>query len=461
MNEENKILSEEEIDEFVITQADDDDAWEDAIFVKGVNTMNPNDPIFEIARKELERRQRDPMYQHTLKELERREHNPAYDYMMRESQRQQSDPLYQSLIKESQRAHELQNRMGLNNEHFKAQFERHNNFEINALKSNVAYQSLFDDARFARKSLLDSWNILQRETEIAKYHPHKQWRELLGSIGEDKMMALKQLVDSHISNTERIAFLAQTNLLHLSSENLGNNIRISFGERNLLINSFNEFSTAYRDYYSLLETSNVSVISIPPQLSRLPVIEYFNAVDTLNIISVEEPENKDDYKDERTIVRSEIALETTENLEILLTELDPRFINMLHGARLAIKSNNPEKVRHFVTSYRELFTHVLHKLAPDEEIKSWSQETNLYDEKCRPTRKARLLYIYRNIMEGKFSSLIEKDIAAALAALDICQKGTHEIESGFGQKQLEVFQLRMESTLSFMLVASKEEISNS
>ena len=103
---------------------------------------------------------------------------------------------------------------------------------------------------------------------------------------------------------------------------------------------------------------------------------------------------------------------------------------------------------------RELFTHILHKLAPDKEFFEWNQdETNLYDG--RPTRKGRLLYIYRNINHPPFVKFLNYDISAAISFLELIQKGTHSIEKPYDDRQLKALLIRMESLIYNMIEISQ------
>ena len=107
----------------------------------------------------------------------------------------------------------------------------------------------------------------------------------------------------------------------------------------------------------------------------------------------------------------------------VIASIDVQLLPMYQGAIDAITSNNVDHVRHATTSLRELFTQILHKLAPDEAFFKWNQdELNL--DNGRPTRKGRLLNICRNINCDPFKAFVDQDILAALAFLDLVQKGT-------------------------------------
>lgn len=154
-------------------------------------------------------------------------------------------------------------------------------------------------------------------------------------------------------------------------------------------------------------------------------------------------------------VEKDVQQETESAIEELLGKLNVELMRLLHGARQSLESTNPDKVRHFATSLRELFTHVLHTLSPDDQVKNWSNSPTHYD-RGKPTRRARLLYICRSLNHGPFSDFIEKDIDAVLEFLKLFQRGTHEITPTYTDSQLKIMLVRMESALRFLLEIGME-----
>jgi Predicted pPIWI-associating nuclease len=137
--------------------------------------------------------------------------------------------------------------------------------------------------------------------------------------------------------------------------------------------------------------------------------------------------------------------------EVLLSNLDPDLLSLLGGARGALTSSNPDRVRHFSSSLRELFTQVLHRLAPDKAVQSWTLNPDHYDDKGRPTRRARLLYICRDINHGEFSAFLEAEILAILKFLNLFQGGTHKVRSDLSEPQLRAMYNWMEGHLEVLL----------
>ena len=129
-------------------------------------------------------------------------------------------------------------------------------------------------------------------------------------------------------------------------------------------------------------------------------------------------------------------------------------LNLLNGARQSLQSDNPDRARHVTTSVRELFTHILHGLAPDDEIRKWTtDESHFYNN--RPTRRARLLYICREFSCDPLTKFVEDDVRAALTLIGSLNAGTHVVESKLTYPQLEAVVYRVESLALFLLKISR------
>lgn len=138
-----------------------------------------------------------------------------------------------------------------------------------------------------------------------------------------------------------------------------------------------------------------------------------------------------------------------------IAAIDEGLIPFYEGAITAIASDNVDRVRHATISLRELFTQILHKLAPDEAFFEWNHDnSNLYNG--RPTRKGRLLYICRTINYDPFTTFVDRDISVALMFLDLLQKGTHTIEKPYDERQMKALLIRFECLIDFIIRMSRD-----
>jgi hypothetical protein len=254
---------------------------------------------------------------------------------------------------------------------------------------------------------------------------------------------------AHLAEILKYSALSESYLSNISYPDIGNALVLEDTVSSLMKNSFKEFSDSYSNLFSWLGNTPLELFSIPPVLSKLPAIEYLNGVSVVDSITIDTVVNVR-LAEEKNQADKIVSEETEEKLDLLLTKMSPDFLVPLSGARESLKSTNPDRVRHLSTSLRELFTHVLHRLAPDENIQSWSTSPEYYAG-GRPTRRARLLYICRTVNRGPFSEFVEKDVDAALVFLNIFQQGTHEVMPNYTDEQLKAMLIRMESLLRYLL----------
>ena len=231
----------------------------------------------------------------------------------------------------------------------------------------------------------------------------------------------------------------------LNHQNIGVRIKLAPEPKKYLTTSFVELSNSYSTLLKSFESNPLSYTQISPTISRIAPLEYFSTANLIEAISVEE-----DITPEEELLKNEIQYENEILLSSHLPRIDSGLYKMWKGAIEAYNSNNSDKIRHFSTSIRELFTHLLHILAPDDDVRKWSSDTTHYFER-RPTRKARLLFICRNINNDSFNTFVKKDVDATMAFFEIFQKGTHAIDPVFSPNHLVTIKSKAENTLKFLL----------
>ena len=235
-------------------------------------------------------------------------------------------------------------------------------------------------------------------------------------------------------------------------EELGKSLRITDELRAALGDSYVDFSRSFSHLVGSFEDPSISLLTMPPVVSQMPGPEFFNATQLLNVITIEKPNTE--LAEQEELASEQIRQETEEALEPLLANLDPSLVRLWRGAQAALVSRNPDRIRHFVTSLRELFTHVLHRLAPDDEVHAWSTSPEHFSQ-GRPTRRARLLYICDPIDHHAFRQFVEKDVTLVLEFLSLFQRGTHEVDVSYTEPQLLALRVRMESVIRFMLEVNR------
>jgi hypothetical protein len=292
-------------------------------------------------------------------------------------------------------------------------------------EANIAKSSILSAIAYSTLNLIDTSN------------------NLATIIGSQSLSALA--LQSSIVKATEFSLFAEKSLYAVTTENLGSRIALTSEPKDYLTSSFLGLSDSYSTLLKSFQSNPLSYTQISPSVSRIAPLEYFSTANLLEAISVEE-----DITPEEELLKNEIQYENEILLSSHLPRIDPGLYKMWKGAIEAYNSNNSDKVRHFSTSIRELYTHFIHILAPDDEIKKWTSDPTHFD-KGRPTRKARLLYICRNINNDPFNSFVKKDVDATIAFIDIFQKGTHDIDPAFSPNHLVTIKSKAENTLKFLL----------
>ena len=212
-----------------------------------------------------------------------------------------------------------------------------------------------------------------------------------------------------------------------------------------------EFSKSFVALLQAMSAKPTEFGALPPVVATLPSIEIYNSSRVLEALSEQDtdPELQGQY---HYIEETEAEIENS--LEFLLRELDPELIRMWRGINDALSSESEDRIRHFSASSRELFTHIVHKLAPDDELREWTDDPNHFHEN-RPTRKARVLYICRSFDHSQFSNFVDKDINASIALSDLFQSGVHAIETDLTSGQMSALKIRIEGALRFLLETAR------
>ena len=215
--------------------------------------------------------------------------------------------------------------------------------------------------------------------------------------------------------------------------------------RDVSRNLFTSFEPATNAYLTWRESIVSPINNAAFVLPSIPVREQFLTTDLLGSLH-----EQTFYEDEVTNAREEIVEEVEEHLLLSLPEalnqLDPQLYRLWRGAWNSLTSSNPDKIRHTLTSARELVTQVIHTLSPDEQIEGWSS-LEAYYHNGRPTRRARLLFIVSHVEGDSLQTYLHKEVEACLALVDIFQSGTHGIVPTFDDRQLKIILRKVHSMI--------------
>jgi len=264
----------------------------------------------------------------------------------------------------------------------------------------------------------------------------------------NKLNSFQHLIDSPaISQIEKIAasitnilpaysetFLLSSSVLEAykhSSFSIPNYLQDFATTNELLLKSTISFSLELEaltniDFQSPIIFDNLPELLISPVVSGSA---HFQALKDLNFYDVEISE---DSEEEYT----EIISENCSVAEKKIKKTNKDWLVLLQGAEVSLSSRNPDKVRHTITSLRELMTQILHHFAPDAEIQKHYLDKKYYHD-GKPKRRTRIDYILtQKYGNTSLVKIIDKDIEACIELFNLYQEGTHKIVSTLGDEEL-------------------------
>lgn len=271
--------------------------------------------------------------------------------------------------------------------------------------------------------------------------------ELFSSQTSAAELALK----SHYTSVTKSALLAQERMLGVHWENLGRATTMRAQEFSVIRERFTELTESYGDLMRSFDQSTHFMADFPPIFSGGPPIEILTSARILE--SLTEPSSDEARLDIDREAESEIEDEIEASVDELLAAVDPGLRKIWRGARDALRSQNPDRTRHVAFSLRELVTHVLHALAPDNAVHGWAPDKS-YLHNGRPTRRARVLFVCRRIDHGAFTNFIRADVKASVEFINLFQRG-HELSISFSEEQLRTLVTRTEAFLRFLILTHR------
>jgi len=309
-------------------------------------------------------------------------------------------------------------------------------------------------ARSAVKSIAKILNdtnkfqdIISKQSQLAM-----KWQPELLKVSQNISQASSQLeyIKYLLTGISQMSLIAQSTINRIKENNIGHLLSINSKIKSDLSNNYLSLSTAYAKLFESILDKESTIFSFEPIVSKYPPVEFYSHIELIKAITIEDEE----VSLENLEIHEDIDIETESFLKHELMELNPDFPQLLNGAIEALSSDNPDKSRYFTTSLRELITHVLHLLAPDEKVKSWSLNPEYY-KNDKPTRSGRILYICRNINHGPFNKFVEKDVKALSEFINLFHRGTHSIKINYTEEQLRALLFKFRTSIRFLIDISK------
>ena len=315
--------------------------------------------------------------------------------------------------------------------------------------------------------------------EIANANQH--WHEVIGQASAANRIAesLRAVHDSWLGKSKPLQQeFSQLSQLHASAklalgdgslqliaaerlmagidfEALGSHFQIKLPAISGLESSIAHVATSYGSLAgSLREISDITRLPafVLPGATR----EIYTTSFALESLRTREERDEDKAETEIQLV-AEAEVETSDCIA-LLKQVDPRLAQPYNGARDALYGNSADRARHILSSLRELWTHLLRRLAPNNLVTAWiSSLANKKDlqHDGKPTRRARVLYICRELNNDPLGDFVMHDTRALVKLIDLFNRA-HELESRLTDEQLRAIILKSDSCLMYILQISTE-----
>ena len=300
-----------------------------------------------------------------------------------------------SLFEEIRKSMEAVSKLGLEKilPDLKRQFDHVVLIQAQISRINPGIQSLlYGFSQSASLSL--SQSIARQLKDISKLAPP------ISEVFATQVRALRPAIDlmnqvsfqSHFAQVSQISLLAQKSLAQIQVKEIAASFKVDNSIKESFRQSHVSFGQRYAELFRSLEEPVPRLSSILPNLTYFPTVEFYAGAQIIRTTTIIEEEQLSEDEE----IQKSLSTETADAVETSLAEINPKLIGLWRGAIRALDSNNPDNVRHFVTSLRELLTHVMHALSPDEEVRNWTKDP-LHFHENNPTRRARLLFITREV----------------------------------------------------------------
>ena len=282
-------------------------------------------------------------------------------------------------------------------------------------------------------------------------HVHRTWLRNLKST-RDQAAQLQIAVKSSLGSVADR--LAVSERLGVDVDAIRRSIELPELEILRLQESINDITAIYGKMAESIRTYS-DITHLPSFVLPGATREVFVTGYAVNVFGVSDEANAE--QDSSEIQSSVAELEEETSICIpLLKAVSPDLARVYVGARDALRGTNPDRVRHFMSSQRELWNHLLRQISPDRQVLEWiSGDNEQLLHEGKPTRKARILYLCRNLSHGPLTNFIASDAQAFVKFVEFFSR-VHQLNIELSDQQLRALQLRTDSWITYILQVWKE-----
>lgn len=306
---------------------------------------------------------------------------------------------------------------------------------VDILRANEHWQDLIEQATVSRQVFADITRT------------HESWIKTLKPM-QDQIAQLQAVTKLSLAGMAYRLTVSERMFAGLDFEAIGRAVAMPEPTIARLRDSIAEMTATYgRLAESIRSYSDIS--QLPSFALPGATREVFVTGHAIGVLrEAEEPD--EDQKAAQVQLVTEVEAETSVCIE-LLQALDPALATPYLGAREALQTRNPDRARHILSSLRELWNHLLRRIAPDDRVLAWlpGGDQELVHE-GRPTRKARVLYVCRELNHGPLAEFLDQDTRALVKLVEFFNR-VHELQPELTDKQLRALLLRTDSWLTYIL----------
>ena len=301
-----------------------------------------------------------------------------------------------------------------------------------------------------RQHMIDQAAAVSRM--IDRTHTHRTWLRNIKST-QDQAAQLQITVNSTLAPIADRLAVSDRLLTSIDVDAIRRSIALPELEIPRLQESVIDMTTIYRKMAEAIRTypdiTDLPQFALPGATREVFVTGY--AVNALGIS--DEADAEQDSSELRLV--AEIEEETSICITLLET-VDADLARPYVGARDALRGTNPDRTRHFLSSLRELWSHLLRQIAPDKRVLEWipKDDEELLHE-GRPTRRSRILYLCRDLNHGPLTNFIADDADIFVKFIEFFSR-VHELNTELSYRQLRGIQLRSDSWLTYILQIWRE-----
>ena len=246
------------------------------------------------------------------------------------------------------------------------------------------------------------------------------------------------------------------NVRKAKNENRRHNARVR-ANRQKIINQLNRLRSRTVIRYKVLHTSTIT-LNTSYQNLEAKEHEFENLAFGYEFLDLSEKENANSLavsnvleggdQDNITSYEEELASSSiTDELSQISPDLDSRW----KGALFSLSPDNPDASRHFCTSAREIFIHILDHHAPDAAVLARFPDCDKTED-AQPTRRWKIKYILVNagIVSEEAVDFVDEDVKNVLQLFKVFNTGTHGSAGVYEFSKLAAIKERVESGITYL-----------